>query len=178
MDTVQLLKFLHIVMAILWLGGGMCMILLAAFLGRNPAPERLMPLVRQITVYAPRVFVPGSMMVLVTGVAMVWIAGYGWPAWIVLGLAGVAFGGVFGSGVLGPMATRAVVAADARGDAAGAGEGMRLLQLAKFDFSVQFAVVFLMVIKPDWGDTLPLAMAALAVLAGAALFLRPGPVAA
>lgn len=174
MDTYLILKFLHISFAILWLGGGMCLILLGVALGRDPAPDRVMPVVRQVAFYAPRVFVPSSIVVLLTGVAAVLNGGLGWDAWVILGLCGIAFTGLFGGFVLGPMADRAVKAAEVSGDAAGAAIGLRLLQSAKFDYVVQFGIVFLMVVKPGWSDLTPLGLVAVAVAAGAALFLRGG----
>lgn len=174
MDTFLILKFLHVSLAIIWLGGGMCLILLGVFLGRNPTPDRVMTIVRLVAVYAPRVFIPASVLVLLTGIAAVHYGGYGWDAWVILGLGGVAFTGVFGGKVLGPMADTAVAQAATGGDAAGAATGMRLLTLAKFDYVVQFSIVFLMVVKPGWGDILPLGLVAAAIAAGAVLILRPG----
>lgn len=178
MDTAILLKFAHVALAILWLGGGMCLILLGVFLGRNPAPAAVMAVVRHVAIYAPRVFIPASVLVLVSGAALAWLAGWGWPSWVVLGLAGVAFTGVFGARVLGPMADRSVALADAQGDAAGVPEGLRLLRLAKFDYVVQFSIVYLMVAKPGWSDIGTLAVLAALIVAGGLAFLRPGQSAA
>jgi uncharacterized membrane protein len=175
-DAFLILKFVHVSLAILWLGGGMCLILLAAFLGRNPADDRLMTIVRLVAIYAPRVFVPSSVLVLLSGIGTVHLGGFGWQAWVILGLAGVAFTGLFGARVLGPLADRAVRAAEAGGDAAGAADGRRLLRLARFDYVVQFAIVYLMVVKPGWDDIAPLALVAVAIAAGAALILRGGEV--
>jgi uncharacterized membrane protein len=171
-DAAIILKFAHVALAIIWLGGGMCLILLGTFLGRDPAPAAVMTVVRQVAVFAPRVFIPASVLVLASGAALAWIAGWGWSAWVVLGLAGIGFTGVFGARVLGPMAERAVTLADTQGDAAGAPVGLRMLQLARFDYVVQFAIVFLMVAKPGWSDAATLAVPALLVAGGGLAFLR------
>jgi uncharacterized membrane protein len=173
-DPVTLLKFAHVALAIIWLGGGMCLILLGALLGRDPAPAAVMAVVRHVAIYAPRVFIPASVMVLASGAALAWLADWGWPAWVVLGLAGIAFTAVFGARVLGPMADRAVALADTQGDAAGAAVGLRMLQLAKFDYVVQFSIVYMMVAKPGWADVVTLAVLAVLIAAGGLAFLRPG----
>jgi uncharacterized membrane protein len=174
MDLPTLLKYLHVVAAIVWLGGGTMLILLGARLGRNPPPETFIGVIRHIATNATRVFVPATVVVLLTGLGMVHSGGYGWPAWIVLALAGIAFTGGVGGLVLGPLAERAVKAADAGGAAAGMGAGHRLLRIAKFDYVVQFSIVFLMVAKPGWTDFLPLALVAGAIALGAVVFLRGG----
>lgn len=175
MDLTTLLKFLHVLCAIVWLGGGLAMILAGVFLGQSPAPARLMAVIAITTLLAPRLFVPGSIATLVTGVLLVLAGGYGWPAWVVLGLGGVAFTAVFGGTVLGPTAERALKAAEAGGDPAGVPQALRLVRYGKFDYVVQFSIVWLMVAKPGWSDTGALALVAVAILAGAALFLRPVP---
>lgn len=131
MDVATILKFLHVVLAILWLGGGMCLILLGTFIGRAATPAAVMAVVRHVALYAPRVFIPCSVLVVVTGVALVLAAGWAWEAWVVLGL-------------------------------------------ARLDYVVQFAIVFLMVAKPGWSDVGVLVGVAAAALAGVVLVgLRP-----
>lgn len=178
MDIATLLKFVHVVLAILWIGGGMCLILLGGFIGRNAPPAAVMALVRHVALYAPRVFVPSSVLVLASGLALVLVAGWAWEAWVVLGLAGVAFTALFGARVLGPLADRAVAQADAGDEVLGARTGRQLLRLARIDYVVQFAIVFLMVAKPGWSDAGVLAAVGVAVAGGVALFALRAPAAA
>lgn len=175
MDAYTLLKFLHVAAAIAWLGGGFVLVLLGIMAERARDEARFMTVVSQVVAVAPRVFVPGSALVLVFGLLMVWVAGYSWgDAWIVLGLAGVLVTGGLGALVLSPLAERSKTLAAAPGQEGKAlAVARRLLALAKFDLAMLFSIVLLMVAKPGWSDW-PVLVVAAAVLALAALaFLRP-----
>jgi uncharacterized membrane protein len=169
MDFAVVLKFVHVTAAILWVGGGFTL-LFAGMLraGKAPAHE-LLALVRTVAFLGPRLFMPVSVITLGSGLALLFVAGWGWQAFTVLGLAGVVFTALFGMLVLGPLAERAVARADDRGAAAALPDLRRIFRLARFDYAVQFGIVFLMVVKPGWGEIAVLsglgAVLALAALA-------------
>lgn len=173
MDFALFIKFAHVSAAMVWLGGGLAMILAAAFLGPNARADQIMTVIRMVAFLGPRLLMPASIATLLSGLWLAFFGGYGWPAWLVLGLAGIAFTAAFGALVLGPGCDHAVATAARHGDAAGAAEARRVVRLGRFDYVVQFAIVFLMVVKPDWSEVQLLAVLGLAVLAGAALTLRP-----
>ncbi len=173
MDFALLIKFSHVSAAMVWLGGGLAMIMAAALLGPNARPEQIMTVIRMVSFIGPRLLMPASIATLLSGLWLALYGGYGWPAWLILGLAGIAFTAVFGALVLGPTSERAVRTATRLGDDAAMGDARRLIRLGRFDYVVQFAIVFLMVVKPDWSEVQLLALLGLAVLAGAALTLRP-----
>lgn len=172
MDLALLIKFAHVSAAMVWLGGGLAMILAASFLGPNARADQIMTVIRMVAFLGPRLFMPASIATLLSGLWLALYGGYGWPAWLLLGLAGIAFTAAFGAIVLGPGCERAVAAAARHGDAAGATEARQVIRLARFDHVVQFAIVFLMVVKPDWSEVQLLSLLGLAVLAGAAVTLR------
>lgn len=175
MDIYTLLKFLHIAVATAWLGGGFVLVLLAIMAERAQDEGRLMAAVNQVVAIAPRVFVPGSALVLVFGVLMVWLGGLAWgDAWIVLGFLGILATGGLGALVLTPLAERSKALAATPGQEREAlAVARRLLTLAKFDLVMLFSIVLLMVAKPGWSDwPLLLVVAAVVALAGLA-FLRP-----
>jgi uncharacterized membrane protein len=174
MDAYTILKFLHIVAAIAWLGGAFVLVILAIMAERARDEARMMAVVSQVVAIAPRVFVPGTVLVLVFGLLMVWIGNLAWDAWIVLGLVGILVTGGLGALVLTPLAGRskALTATPGKEQEALA-VARRLLALAKFDLVMLFSIVFLMVVKPGWSDWPALLVAAAAVMLGAASFLRP-----
>lgn len=173
MDFPLLLKFVHISAAILWIGGGFTLLLTGMLRQGRASADELLALIRIVAFLGPRLFMPVSLITLASGVALLFLAGWGWQAFTVLGLAGVAFTALFGALILGPSADRAVKLAGDRGASAALPELRRIFRLAKLDYAVQFAVVFLMVVKPGWGEVAVLAgLGAVLVLAALAT-LRP-----
>jgi hypothetical protein len=61
------LEFMHVLAGIVWLGGGTLLILMGWVLGLGSDSSRFMAVVRQVDLVAPRVFVPATMVVLLTG---------------------------------------------------------------------------------------------------------------
>lgn len=172
MDLYVMLKFGHVAAAVVWLGNGSALVLLGMILSRRGDAQGFMALIGNVALLGPRLFLPASIATLLTGVALVLVGGHGWPAWVVLGLAGIAFTALFGALVLGPSAERAVAMAARVGARVAQADGRRLLRLAKFDYVVQFAIVFVMVAKPGWDQPGALMAAAMAILAGAVAFLQ------
>jgi len=170
MDLYLTAKFVHVTAAVLWLGGGLSLMLLAALSRRAGQRDDLFTTIRLVTVLAPRVFVPGSMIVLLTGLAMIWSGGLALDAWLVFGLAGIAVTIAIGMLKLGPLSGQVtgLVAAGDRG-AAEAAAGS-LIRAARVDYVLQFLIVFAMVAKPSWSDAgLLIGMAAIAGLAALTL---------
>jgi uncharacterized membrane protein len=175
MDFATLLKFAHICAAVLWVGGGFTVIIAGLLLAGRSTADTQLAVVRATVLLAPRVFVPASIFTLASGVALLFVAGWGWQPFTVLGLAGVIFTASFGALVLGPSCEKALRTADAWGAVSALPILRRTQRLAMMDYSVQFAIVFLMVVKPSWSDFAVFggigAIIALAVLAA----LRPIP---
>jgi uncharacterized membrane protein len=175
MDLTSLLKFAHVFAAVLWVGGGFTMIVAGLLLNGRSTAESQLAVVRAITLLAPRLFIPASVFTLASGVALLFLAGWGWQPFTVLGLVGVLFTAGFGAAVLGPNCERAVRIGDEQGAPAALPILRRTYRLATMDYAVQFAIVFLMVVKPGWQDfAIFAAMAAIIALATLAA-LRPMP---
>ena len=169
MDHLTFLKFVHVCAAVLWVGGGFAMILAGFLLAGRSTAEAQLSLVRAIVLLAPRLFVPASLVTLASGVALLFLAGWGWQPFTVLGLAGLLFTAGFGALVLGPSCERALKIEETHGATAALPLIRRTQRLAVLDYAVQFAIVFLMVVKPGWQDFVIFAglgaVVALAVLA-------------
>jgi hypothetical protein len=129
--------------------------------------------VRAIVLLAPRLVVPASVFTLASGVTLLFVAGWGWQPFTVLGLAGVIFTAGFGALVLGPSCETALKTADAWGAVSALPPLRRTQRLAMLDYAVQFAIVFLMVVKPSWSDFAVFGGIASIIVLAALAALRP-----
>jgi uncharacterized membrane protein len=174
MDLPTFLKFLHVTAAILWVGGGSVMILVSLALSGRATAAVQMAILRAAMLLGPRLFLPASLVTLASGLALVFVAGWGWQPFTVLGLVGIAFTATFGALYLGPSCERVLKVEAMHGPQEALPLLRRLQRLSRMDYAVQFAIVFLMVVKPGWQDIATfLALAALLALAGLLTF-RPG----
>ena len=175
MDFATTLKFAHVLAAVLWVGGGFTTIVSSIVLaGRSPAETQL-AIVRATVLLAPRLFIPASIFTLASGVTLLFVAGWGWQPFTVLGLAGVLFTATFGALVLGPSCERALKLADTHGAEAAIPSLRRVQRLAMMDYAIQFAIVFLMVVKPSWSDFAVFGGIASVIALAALAALRPVP---
>lgn len=178
MDFATTLKFAHVLAAVLWVGGGFSAIFASIVLSGRSTADTQLAIIRATVLLAPRLFIPASVFTLASGVALLFLAGWGWQPFTVLGLAGVIFTASFGTFVLGPTCERALKLADTQGAEAALPGLRRLQRLAMMDYAIQFAIVFLMVVKPGWQDfSIFVGLAAVVILAVLAA-LRPLPSAA
>jgi uncharacterized membrane protein len=151
------------------------MVLLGMMAERSRDEARLFSVVSQVVLAAHRVFIPGTVLVLVFGVLMVWTGGLAWSdAWISLALVGIVVTGGLGARVLTPMAERiATLSKDPSKQPEAYATARRLIAVAKFDMVMLFSIVLLMVAKPGWSDWPILLVVAAALALAAVAFLRP-----
>lgn len=172
METYLVLKFVHVVAAVLWVGGGLAFTILTILAGRDG--RRLLALLDSA---APLglIALPSSLVTLVSGGTLVWLGAWGFAPWVVVALAGTLASIAVGATVLGPTLGR-IAAARAQGDEAGALTlAERLAWPGRIEGAVLVVVVSLMVTKPGWAE-MPIVVAlAVALFAGVAtLNLRSG----
>lgn len=169
MDSYLLLKLIHVVGAILWVGGASILTLLCVILDRRRDDHATLTGVSYVALLGNRVFAPLGLGVILSGLVLAWLGGYGFAAWTVLAVAVVAGTFTMGAAVLGPTCERTVRLWAETGDTAAAiGLGRRVLRLVKLDLGGQFAIIALMVLKPGWTDPLLLVPAAILLLGGLA----------
>ncbi len=175
MDFYPYAKFLHILFAALWIGGGVAMIMLGIAAARARDDDRLVRVVLQVVWLAERLFVPASLLTVAFGVVMVWLAHSFRELWILLGLAGFAATFVTGVFIIKPMAEKvAAMAATEDASPATAALGRRILRTSVFDYVAIVLVAAVMVLKPTAADVgLLVAMGAILVGAGLVCFIRP-----
>jgi uncharacterized membrane protein len=146
----QLLLYVHIICAVIWVGGAVYAQILAIRVSRADDPGELPRLARHIEFIGSRVFIPAALLLFVAGVGMTlqaWSFGRAWIAvavalWILSALAGALY--------LGPRAKRVAVLFDAEGPTSSAGRDLldRVFLVSRLEL-VSFAVIIaLMVFKP------------------------------
>jgi len=169
--TYDLLLFLHIAAAIIWLGSGFLLHVLVWRAERADDASALMATLRDMGALGNILFVPASLATFAFGLAMVFVAGWSFTdLWIVLGLAGYATTFAIGFFLLKPRgdAIGAIVARDGISPEAVA-KARQLVVIGRIDAVVLFLVVAVMALKPTTDDIATLAGLAAALVVGVVL---------
>jgi uncharacterized membrane protein len=148
---------LHVVAAVVWLGGGLTMSVLGTRIAKQDDPVRMAAFARDAEWIGNRVFVPAALLVLVFGFVMI----HEGPAsfdqlWIqlALGLFGVTF--LTGALFLGPQAGKVAKLIEELGVAAPAVQEQirRVLFVSRLDLLTLYSIVVVMVAKPTADEAL------------------------
>jgi len=172
MDWYTIVKFCHVVCAVVWVGGGFALMLLALRGERAGDVAAMLTAMRATGELANRLFVPMSMLTFAFGFVLCWFwAGFS-DLWVVIGLAGYATTFTIGMTVFGPTAARMGKLVGAEGVTPRVLDlGQRMLRFARLDYSVMLVIVADMVLKPAAGDVLVLGGMALVLAGGIAMAL-------
>ena len=83
----QILLFIHVVAVVAWVGGAIMHLALMGLARRDDDPGQQVKLIQLDGRLAPVLYIPGSLTVLITGVAMILTSGISWgEPWISIGL--------------------------------------------------------------------------------------------
>lgn len=150
MTTYELLKTLHVLAAVVWVGGAVTLQLFAMRAQGSDDPMRLAGFAKDAEWVGTRVFIPASLLLVVLGVWMVidsWSFG---QTWILLGIGGYGFSFLVGSFFLGPESGRIGKMMDERGPADGEvmARIQRIFLVSRVEMFVLLFVVAVMVFKP------------------------------
>jgi uncharacterized membrane protein len=175
MSYYEILLFLHILAAVLWLGGGFLIQALVFRAERTDDVVLLKKLAENSKWFAQRIFIPSSLAVLVLGVLLTiegpWSFG---DLWIVLGLAGYAASFLTGILFLEPEGKRIDAAMTAHGPQSreAAFHIRRINVVQRVEMTILFLVVAVMALKPTGDDVGTLVLGAAIVLAAAGVGAR------
>lgn len=146
----QLLVFVHVSCAVIWVGGAVTMQLLAIRVGRSTDPAELPRLLRQFEFLGARVFTPAAILLFLAGVVMTlqaWSFGQAWIAvsvalWILSALAGAVY--------LAPRTKRVEALFEAEGPSSEAGRSLlnRMFLVSRLELLSFAVIIALMVFKP------------------------------
>lgn len=146
-----LFRLLHVVLAVIWVGGGVLLTVLALRAQAANDPGEIARIASQAAFAGERIFAPAGGLVFLTGIAMMINTDWGWGKfWVDLGLLGYAATFTTGLAVLTPMAKRVSALVTEQGsEAAETQEAIRkILLVVRIDITVLLIVVADMVTKP------------------------------
>jgi uncharacterized membrane protein len=144
-------KFVHIAFAVIWIGGGALLTILALVAERKDDPMEVVLVARQAALVGEKLFAPAGLVVFLMGVAMMLNTNWGWGTfWIDAGLVGYAITFITGVAVLAPLAKRIKTSAEENGptDPLTLALISRILLIARIDVAMLFLVIADMVTKP------------------------------
>ena len=185
MSYYEILLFLHIAFAIVWLGSGLLLQVLAFRAVRESNLQRIGGLLDDTHWLTNRLFVPSSLAVFVLGVLLTIEGPWAFDElWIVLGLIGYATTFLTGLLFISRQAQKVgmVIQRDGGMSADAVAETKKLFLISRVDLVVLYTVVLDMTLKPTADDvgTLVLMAAAIAAMAAYSFwrFRAPTPTAA
>jgi uncharacterized membrane protein len=149
--TFNVYKMIHVVAAVVWVGGGATLVVLALLTERENDPRALAALGEKVEFIATRVFIPSSLVVLLFGILMMMKGDLDWGQfWVVAGLVGFAATFLTGIAFLQPQTKKFDALVEDRGvDAPETQAALRkLLLVARFDVAMLLLVVADMTAKP------------------------------
>jgi uncharacterized membrane protein len=146
-----LFKWIHVTFAVIWIGGGAFITILAARAQASGDTGEVLTIARQAAFAGERIFAPAGLIVFVMGIAMMLNTDWGWGTfWVYAGLVGYAATFITGIGVLSPLAKKVA--------SSGADKGPdhpetlalinRILLIARVDVCLLLLVIADMVTKP------------------------------
>jgi len=144
-------KTVHVIAAIVWIGGGTLLTILGVAAERKRDPIELANIARQAATVGEKVFAPAGLVVVAMGIAMMLNTDWGWGKfWIVAGLVGYAITFVTGVGVLSPLAKKVTALTEEKGPThpETAAAITRILTIARIDVAMLLLVIVDMVTKP------------------------------
>jgi uncharacterized membrane protein len=146
-----LFKWIHVTFAIVWIGGGSFITILAIRAQRSGDTAEIVAIARQAAFAGEKVFAPAGLIVFLMGIAMMINTDWGWGTfWIDAGLIGYAATFITGVAVLSPLAKQIQASAAEKGPEHPDTLAVinKILLIARVDISVLLLVVADMVTKP------------------------------
>ena len=146
-----LFKGVHVLLAVIWVGGGVTIMIHAIRAQLAEDAEGVVTVAQQAAFMGEKVFAPAGLVTFLMGVAMMINSSWGWSHfWIVFGLIGYASTFVTGVAVLSPLAKKIGESAERNGPLHPETMALidRVMLIARIDVAVLLLVVLDMVVKP------------------------------
>ena len=151
MNLYEFLLAVHILMAVIWVGGAFTNQILAIRAQRSGDPQVLARFAGEAEWVGMRVFLPASIVLLLAGIWLEIEGDWGFERlWILLGIAGFAFSVLVGSLYLGPESGRIKALMDERGpeDAEVNQRISKIFLISRIELVILLLIVLNMAIKP------------------------------
>lgn len=142
--------FIHVLMAIVWVGGSIHLQIIGSRLQAANDPVQLGNFNRQVEWIGTRVLTPASILIVIAGVFMVLDRWDFEQLWIIIGIAGFAYSFVNGAFFLGPLSGKTGKLIDERGveDSQVQANIGRLFFYSRIELVILLVVVWAMTMKP------------------------------
>jgi uncharacterized membrane protein len=150
MNSYELLLFAHIFGAVTWVGGALSSQVLAAPVRATNDPPAPVSFAHDVEWIGLRVFLPASIVLLLSGIGLVLEGDWGFSTmWVLLGLAAYALSVVTGALFLAPESGRITALLDARGaeDQEVQNRIHRVFLTSRIELMVLILIVFDMVVN-------------------------------
>jgi uncharacterized membrane protein len=147
----SLFKAVHVLFAVIWVGGGASIMIHAIRAQRTNDPNDIVTIAKQAAFMGEKVFAPVGLVTFLMGIAMMINTSWGWGHfWIVAGLIGYASTFIVGIGILSPLAKKIDESAEKNGPTHPETLALidRIMLIGRFDVAVLMLVVLDMVTKP------------------------------
>jgi hypothetical protein len=150
MTTREILLAVHVIAAVIWIGGGVALNMIGVRL-INANPELLRPMLKTFDWVVNRTILPASLVVLIFGILLVLEGGYNFEdTFVVVGILGAVSTIVIGAGFLSPRMRKQEQIWEEHGDPSEiASQALsRTMLIARIDLVILFVVIGTMVAKP------------------------------
>ena len=144
-------KSLHVIAAVIWVGGAFMIQAFAFRITRTGDARRQAEFSKDSEVIGMRVFMPATWILLLAGIGMMINLDLSWGQnWIVFGLIAFAISFVIGAGFLGPESGRIAAVIEREGPESPEAQARirRILLISRCEFVVLLTVIVNMVVKP------------------------------
>lgn len=151
MDLYDILKFVHVLAATVWVGGGILFHILAERAVKSNDTARIGTLLTDAEAIGKGYFGPASGVTLVAGLWLVFEGDWAFDHVFILGgLAGIVLSSIIGFGLIQPAATRVQTALAGSGTITDDIRSSidRVRNFSRLDLVILVVVVFLMTVKP------------------------------
>ena len=150
-DWYALFKAIHVLVAFVWVGGGVMLTVDGIRAKRSSSPAQVVAVAQRAAFWGEKIFAPAGLVVFAMGIAMMVNTDWGWGHfWVTVGLIGYVLTFVTGIAVLAPLAKKIGASAQANGPEHPTTIALvdRILTIASVDIAVLLIVILDMVTKP------------------------------
>jgi uncharacterized membrane protein len=151
MSSYELLLFVHILAAVVWIGGALSLQLLAIRAERSPDGGRVANIATEAEWVGSRIFLPASIVLLLAGIGLTLEGDWGFTTlWVLLGLIAYGLSALTGSLFLGPESGRIgkMIAEVGPQDPEVIARIKRIFLVSRIELVVLLFIVFDMTVKP------------------------------
>jgi uncharacterized membrane protein len=152
-NTYNSLKFVHVLSAVVWVGGACTLQAFAIRISATGDGVRMATFAKDAEYVGNRIFLPSSIILLVSGIFTIHESSGVWSysqTWVQVGLVMIVVSIAIGAGFIGPEAGRVAHAIEQHGPESDEARSRisRIFLVSRFELVLLLLVIFDMVVKP------------------------------